>query len=222
MASRATDDTDDGVSGQQPRPDAAKAFEIYDKQIKPKLVKIDTARGECSQPWQDIKEHAHFPRPVMNFIIALENIDDEAKRDHYLLALSEGLRHRELFLPRDLVTMADGAAGGSIVGSESRARPKLATLDGEFPMGVPSDGTETDLADAGEDTAPVGEAGAAAGATDIPTQLHDLDDFTEATDEELSQQEGRPKSQFEKMYEATHGKPPEVAGEDEQLPEAAE
>lgn len=111
------------------RPDAEKAFEIYDKQIKPKLTKIDTARGELSQPWQDIKEHANFPRPVMNFLIALENIEDDAKRDHYLLALSGGLQHRKLFLPRDLVTMADGDAGGPVVPSAERPAMKLVGVD---------------------------------------------------------------------------------------------
>lgn len=151
-----------GIHGEYKRPDAAKAFEIYDKQIKPKLTKIETARGELSQPWQDIKEHAHFPRPVMNFLIMLENIDDDAKRDHFLLALSGGLQHRKLFLPRDLVTMADGQDGAEIVQFGDRQRPQLATLQ----MGVPSDGTETDLADAGE--------------------------FEEASEEELAAQEGRP------------------------------
>lgn len=152
-----------GVTNEYKRPDAAKAFEIYDKQIKPKLTKIDTARGECSQPWQDIKEHAHFPRPVMNFIIAMENIEDDAKRDHFLLALSAGLEVRKLFLPRDLVTMANGEDGGSVIPFGERQRPQLATLQ-------PSDGTEEDLADAGFD---------------------DDDDFTEATPEELAAQEGR-------------------------------
>lgn len=128
MASAARDDD---RTEEYKRPDAAKAFEIYDKQIKPKLARIDTARGECSQPWQDIKEHAHFPRPVMNFLIMLENIDDDAKRDHFLLALSGGLSHRKLFLPRDLVTIADGEDGGSVVPAGERARLRLATLGGD-------------------------------------------------------------------------------------------
>lgn len=129
MATALKDDAPTSV--EYKKPDAAKAFDIYDHQIKPKLTKIDTARGECSQPWQDIKEHANFPRPVMNFIIALENIDDDAKRDHYLMALSEGLQHRRLFLPRDLVTMADGEDGGAIVQSEDRPKPRLVGIDDE-------------------------------------------------------------------------------------------
>lgn len=189
MAAAAKQEPQNG--GEYKRPDAAKAFDIYDKQIKPKLTKIDTARGELSQPWQDIKEHAHFPRPVMNFLISLENIEDEAKRDHYLLALSDGLRHRKLFLPRDLVTMSDGTDGAEIVQMADRKKPQLATLAGDpdLEMGVPSDGEETDLAEAGEDDEPdtqiegdgIGEA--------LPPAD---DEFTEATEEELAAQRDRP------------------------------
>lgn len=147
--------------GEYKRPDAAKAFDIYDKQIKPKLTKIDSARGECSQPWQDIKEYANFPRQVMNFIISLDNIEDDAKRDHFLLALRDGLRHRKHFLPRDLVTMADGEEGDDLVDTEERPALKLVGIDDE-----PDDG---------------------AGEADPSVN----DEFAEATEEELAAQEGR-------------------------------
>jgi hypothetical protein len=119
-----------GVTGEYVRPDAAKAFDIYDKQIAPKKAHISTLTGDCSQPWQDIKDHAHFPRPVMNFLLNLEGIDDDAKRDHYLLALREGLTHRKLFLPTDLVTMANGEDGGDVVPTATRQRPHLTAIDG--------------------------------------------------------------------------------------------
>ncbi|CDO34069.1 hypothetical protein [Novosphingobium sp. KN65.2] len=112
-------------AGEYKRPDAAKAFEIYDKQIKPKLVRIDTAKGECSQPWQDIKEIANYPREVMNFIIKIDTIEDEAKRDHFLLALSDGLRVRKHFLPRDLVTIARGEDGAELVPTGERDDDEL-------------------------------------------------------------------------------------------------
>lgn len=102
------------------RPDAAKAFDIYDKQIAPKLTHLNTLKGDLSQPYDDIKQHANFPRKILNFIVGIENEEDEAKRDHFLLALAEGLRHRNLFLPRDLVTMANGEDGDDIVPSADR------------------------------------------------------------------------------------------------------
>lgn len=118
------------VTGEYSRPDAAKAFEIYDEFIAPKKAAISTLTGDCSQPWQDIKKHAHFPRSVMNFLLALEGIDDDAKRDHHLLALSAGLAHRGLFLPRDLVTIANGEDGDDVVPTGERKRPHLTAIDG--------------------------------------------------------------------------------------------
>lgn len=164
MASAAKLD-DDGAhegGGEYHKPDAALAFKIYDSEIKAKLAHMATIKGDLSEPHKRIKENAHFPRKVLDFIVSLEDMED-SKRDHFLLALSEGLRHRRLYLPRDLVTIADGDAGGSVIPMGERSKPKLATL----PMSAPSDGTETDLADAG-------------------------DGFDEASEDELAAQEGRP------------------------------
>lgn len=119
----------DGITGEYQRPDAAKAFKIYDEHIAPKKAQISTLTGDCSEPWQTIKKVAHFPRAVMNFLIALENIDDDAKRDHHLLALNEGLKHRKLFVPDDLVTRADGNAGEEVVPTGKRQRPFLAAVN---------------------------------------------------------------------------------------------
>jgi hypothetical protein len=117
------------VNGEYVRPDAAKAFEIYDKQIKPKLAVIAEKKGDLSQPYDDIKEHAHFPRKILDLIVFLEGQED-AKRDHLLLALSEGLKHRQIFMPRDLVTMAAGEDEGDVIPTGERKRPFLAAIDG--------------------------------------------------------------------------------------------
>lgn len=123
-----------GIDGEYHRPDAAKAFDIYDRQIAPKLAFIAEKKGDLSQPYQDIKDQAHFPRKVLDFIVKMEG-EEDAKRDHLLLALAEGLKLRKLFLPRDLVTMAQGEDGDDIVPSGERDADDLATLDDEdeFP-----------------------------------------------------------------------------------------
>lgn len=108
-----------GINGEYKRPDAAKAFDIYDKQIAPKLTHLSTLKGDLSQPYDDIKEHANFPRKVLNFIISLDG-EEDAKRDHMLLALHEGLKHRGYAVPRDLVTMMEGADGDDIVPAGER------------------------------------------------------------------------------------------------------
>lgn len=160
--------------GEYQRPDAEAAFKIYDNEIKPKNAKIATIKGDLSDPHKRIKDNCNFPRSVLNFIVALEDMEDH-KRDHHLLALHEGFRVRGLHMPSDLVTQAQGNDGGSVVPIGERERSKLATLQ----MGIPSDGSETDLAEAGEDE-DEGDAAAENG-----------DDFEEATEEELAAQEGR-------------------------------
>lgn len=117
-ASMAKED-DDGAAAEYKRPDAELAFKIYDQVIKPKETHLATIKGDMSEPYQQIKDRAHFPRKVLNFIVALEN-EEDAKRDHLLLALAEGLKHRQLYLPRDLVTMANGEDGGEIVPTGDR------------------------------------------------------------------------------------------------------
>jgi hypothetical protein len=147
--------------GAYKRPDAAKAIEIYDKQIAPKLTQINTLKGDLSDPWGDLKEHARISKKDFGYVQGLFDEEDDAKRDHRLLSLSELLRARGLTIPRDLVTIAEGNAGGSVIPMGDRKRPQLATL----PLN-PSDGTETDLADAGQ--------------------------FEEASEEEIAVQAGRP------------------------------
>lgn len=155
----------DEESGEYQRPDAAKAFEIYDKQIKPKEAHLATIKGDMSEPYQAIKDQAHFPRKVLNFIVGLEN-EEDAKRDHLMLALSEGLKHRKLFLPRDLVTMAAGEDGGEAVPTGEREDDELLV--------------DEDEEDGGRDQLPLAaESEPAAGS------------FTEASEEEVSKQAGR-------------------------------
>lgn len=143
---RMADDEDEG-GGEYKRPDAALAFKIYDQQIKPKEAHLATIKGDMSEPYQQIKDNAHFPRKVLNFIVALEN-EEDAKRDHLLLALSEGLKHRKLYLPRDLVTMANGEDGAEIIPFGPRDDDELLVDEDDDedmpPLAAGEDFTEAD------------------------------------------------------------------------------
>jgi hypothetical protein len=152
-------------TGEYHRPNAELAFKIYDTTLKPKEAHLATIKGDMSEPYQQIKDQAHFPRKVLNFIIGLEN-EEDAKRDHMLLALSEGLKHRQLFLPRDLVTMASGDAGSDVIPTGDRDDDDLLVDEGE----------DDDVDGPGE--LPLAAEGPA-------------DTFTEASDEELGRQAGR-------------------------------
>ena len=133
MATKAKNEHEENgdISGEYQRPDAAKAIEIYDKQIKPKLSHISTIKGDLSQPWDDLKEQSRIPRPVFNFVQKLFDEDDDQKRDHMLIALSEMLKARNLVIPRDLASIANGTEHEPIVPTGERKRPFLAAVDGK-------------------------------------------------------------------------------------------
>ena len=118
--------------GEYKRPDAAKAIEIYDKQIKPKLTHIATLKGDLSDPWGDLKEHAHISKKDFNYVQGLVDEEDDAKRDHRLLSLYELLKARNIALPSDLVTRAEGIDGASIIPFAERQPAKLVGVDPEF------------------------------------------------------------------------------------------
>lgn len=112
------------LQGEYKRPNAEEAFKIFDAQIKPKLTKMATIKGDLSQPWSDIKEQTNFPKKILNLIHDLEEMED-SKRDHFLIALREGLTHRGLFMPSDLVSQAQGDDGGSVVPEGEKEKPEL-------------------------------------------------------------------------------------------------
>ena len=126
-----------GIAGEYKRPDAAAAFKIYDSEIAPKKAHMNTIKGDLSDPFKRIKDDCHFPRKVLDFITSLEDQED-AKRDHMLLALNLGLQARKLHMPRDLVTIAAGDDGAAIVPTGERKRAQLAT--------VPAPADDSDLA----------------------------------------------------------------------------
>ena len=117
-----------GVSGEYKRPDAARALKIFTDEIAPKHAHMATIKGDLSDPYKRIKDECHFPRKVLDFLMQLEDMED-AKRDHWLLAFRLGCTELKLFVPRDLVTMAQGEDGDDVVPAGDREDDDLATLD---------------------------------------------------------------------------------------------
>jgi hypothetical protein len=126
MMAKQQDSSDSG--GEYQKPDAKLAFQIFDKHIKPKLSKIATAKGDLSEPWKELKEKSNFPKSVVMFIDKLEEMEPE-KQEHFLLALHEGFQLRGLVVPTDLVSMAEGNEGGSIVPVGEPDFPELHTVN---------------------------------------------------------------------------------------------
>lgn len=144
-----------------PQKDFAEAVKIYRNDIKPAKTKQGEFGQEQSTAYKAIKKNCHIQPQAAKLAFSVSEME-EAHRDDFLFCLYGLFKELEIVMPRNLVTIAEGQDGGSVIPIGERQRPQLATLQ----MGVPSDGTETDLADAGE--------------------------FEEASEEELAAQEGRP------------------------------
>ena len=165
----ATQPKDDDDTGEYKRPDAVEAKKIFDSEIKPKNAHMQTIKGDLADPHKRIKDDCHFPRGVLNFITSLDDME-ESKRDHNLLALHDGLAAWGLHLPSDLVTQAQGKDGGSAIPTAERKRPELLAVEGGKSGAKPGTG---------------------AAAIEKMNAGKPADDFEEATEEELAQQEGR-------------------------------
>lgn len=129
--------------------DASAAFKIFNTEIAPKNAKQRELSGDVKEPWDRIKDDCNFPKKILVFIHQLEEMEDY-KRDHHLNALALGLKERKLFLPSDLVNMANGhGANENVVPFGERKDMGLATL---------SDGVDADLADDDSDEQETSEA----------------------------------------------------------------
>lgn len=127
-------DTEHGagdIEGEYKRPNAARAVEIFDERISPKLTHIATIKGDLKEPWQLLKDEANMPRKEFNYVQTLVDEDDESKLEHRLRALRELLVHYGLTITPDLVDAAQGHNSENIVQFGARRDPGLATLEDE-------------------------------------------------------------------------------------------
>lgn len=122
-----------GIEGEYKRPDGKLAVEIYKAEIAAKKEHIATIKGDLSEPYKRIKDNANFPKKILELCIQLDEMED-AKRDHWLLALNSGLDALKITMPADLVTMANGEDAGSVIPSGARAKPRLVGVDDDFEM----------------------------------------------------------------------------------------
>jgi hypothetical protein len=118
-------ETSGDVTGEYKRPNAARAIEIYDEHISPKLTHINTIKGDLKEPWQMLKDEANVPRKEFNYVQSLVEEDDDAKLEHRLRALRELLIAHDLTVEPDLVDQAEGHNSANIVQFGGAAKPFL-------------------------------------------------------------------------------------------------
>jgi hypothetical protein len=144
--------------------DFAGAVRAYREDILPAQSKVGEHAQEQSTAYKHIKKHCHIQPTAARQAFRLDGME-EAKRDDWIRGFLGLLRELKIPLESaDLVDMAEGKTAAK--------KPALAT------MGIPSDGSETDLADAGEGDPKDGSDG-------------DDGSFDEAGEDELAAQVGR-------------------------------
>lgn len=137
----------DNNGGEVPTKDFALAVKLYREDIKGAANKVGEHAQEMSTAYKAIKKNAHIQPAAAKLAFKLLETED-AKRDDFLRCLNGLLAELKIGLEPDLVDQMQGGdnKGPAPVQSNARPRPQLVTVP-------PSDGTETDLADAGEKVA---------------------------------------------------------------------
>jgi hypothetical protein len=131
---------DDGDNVEQLKPkDYSQAVRIYRTDIKEAVSKVGEHSQELSTAYKAIKKQCGISSKAAKLAFQLDDMED-FKRDDFLRSLNGLLKELGIFMPTDMIDVANGAAAGqSPIPTGERERPRLVTV---------SDGTETDLADA--------------------------------------------------------------------------
>lgn len=154
MARTARKPKDDDTGEVKPK-DYGLAKKLYTQDIKPAVAKAGEFMQEASTAYKSIKKQANIQPQAAKLAFKLVNME-EAKRDDFLRSLGGLLKEFNIaIVPIDMVDMMQQADDGY-----ARPRPSLVAVS------TPSDGTETDLGDAGAfdegDDEPAPGTGAAA------------------------------------------------------------
>lgn len=133
------------ISGEVPKPDFDLAVRIYRGDIKPSSSKQAEHAQELSQAYKEIKNTAHIQPQAAKLAFKLDGME-ESKRDDFLRSFRGLLTELNIFMPRDLIDVAEGAEKQDVVPTGERPRPQLVTV----PK-APAD--DSDLADENQQAA---------------------------------------------------------------------
>lgn len=134
-------------------PDYALAVRIWRQDIKPAISKVGEYAQEQSTAYKAIKQQANIQPQAAKLAFKLDGME-ESKRDDFLRSLNGLLKALNIFMPADMVDIAEGKAttADSVIpiGGKSARRSGLATI----PAGPPGDpdlaGEDDDDADDGD------------------------------------------------------------------------
>ena len=121
--------------------DFAGAVRVYREDIKKAVSKVGEHSQELSTAYKHIKKQCGISSKAAKLAFQLDGMED-FKRDDFLRALNGLMTELGIFMPTDMIDVANGAvAGESAIPTGNRVKPRLVTV---------GTGDETDLADAAE------------------------------------------------------------------------
>lgn len=131
----------DENDGEVKNMDFAGAVRVYRQDIKQAVSKVGEFSQELSTAYKAIKKQHGISAKAAKLAFQLDDMED-FKRDDFLRALNGLMKELGIFMPTDMIDVANGAvAGESAIPTGTRERPRLVTV---------GTGDETDLADAAE------------------------------------------------------------------------
>jgi hypothetical protein len=125
-------------------PDFALAVRLYRQDIKPAQAKIGEFAQEQSTAYKAIKKQANIQPQAAKLAFKLDDME-ESKRDDFLRSFNGLLKELNIFMPVDLIDVAEGkgTTTDNVVPTGKRSRPRLATV----PNGPAGDQDLVDAAD---------------------------------------------------------------------------
>jgi hypothetical protein len=123
------------------KPDFELARRIYFNDIKPAVSKQATHGQELSEAYKEIQKTAHVDRQMAKLAFKLSETE-ESKRDHMLRSLKGMLEILRIYMPRDMVDVAEGKPEDSnVIPIGDAQRPQLATIQNDDDLAGDIDAT---------------------------------------------------------------------------------
>jgi len=110
-------------------PDFDLAVSLYRNDIKPAQAKVGEYAQEQSTAYKAIKKQANIQPQAAKLAFKLDGME-ESKRDDFLRSLNGLLRRLNIFMPADLVDVAEGKgeSAADVIPMGEQRKPQLATI----------------------------------------------------------------------------------------------
>lgn len=134
------------VSHEVPQKDFTGAVRAYRNDIKPARSKIAEYMQEASTAKKHVKKNCNIQGKAFDFVCSVSEME-ESKRDDLLRCVNGLFKEFGIFMPRDMVDIAEGKPAESIVPEADRPKPQLVAVGQNVEGAGPDDDEDQEDAD---------------------------------------------------------------------------